>query len=51
VYHHAALFFGGDQVERVVPNALAWARVIGLGISRSTLIFVRCLSELFKTDA
>jgi hypothetical protein len=36
------------EVERVVPNALAWARVIGLGTSRSTLMFqmseVRCLS-------
>jgi hypothetical protein len=29
-----------DKVERVVPNALAWARVIASGTSRSNMIFL-----------
>jgi hypothetical protein len=27
------------KVERVVPNALSWARAIGFGTSRSTFLF------------
>lgn len=32
-------------MERAVPSALAWARAIGFGTSRSTLVLIRAISE------